>query len=272
MTFWNVFWIIVGVIGAYVLSTICRASFQEMRYLRGFGYAHRGLHSPGVPENSMAAFRAARDGGFGIELDVHLMKDGNLAVIHDHSLLRTAGVDVKIEDLTAQELENYRLEGTDEKIPLFEQVIELFAGRKEPLIVELKVDGKNYGALAETVCDMLENKNVHYCLESFDPRCVKWLKNHRGEVLRGQLAENYFKSKNCKLNFFLKFLLTHQMMNIVTQPDFVAYKFEDRNTLENLLVRKVWLAQCVTWTVRNREDYQKALKQDCIVIFEGFVP
>lgn len=40
-------------------------------------YAHRGLHSlkAGRPENSMAAFRAAVELGFGAELDVHLMRD-----------------------------------------------------------------------------------------------------------------------------------------------------------------------------------------------------
>ena len=37
----------------------------------------------------------------------------------DSSLKRTAGEDVRIEDLTAEDLENYRLEGTDEKIPLY---------------------------------------------------------------------------------------------------------------------------------------------------------
>ena len=39
-------------------------------------YAHRGLWGKGVPENSLAAFRAAAEAGFGIELDVQLSKDG----------------------------------------------------------------------------------------------------------------------------------------------------------------------------------------------------
>ena len=75
---------------------------MRLRTFQKFAYAHRGLHNEAIPENSMAAFRAALDHGYGIELDVHLLKDGNLAVIHDHSLLRTTGVEVEVEDLTAR--------------------------------------------------------------------------------------------------------------------------------------------------------------------------
>ena len=61
-------------------------------------YAHRGFHDkPKIPENSMAAFKRAMLEGFGIELDVHLTKDNQLAVIHDASLKRTCGVDFLIE-------------------------------------------------------------------------------------------------------------------------------------------------------------------------------
>ena len=46
-------------------------------------YAHRGLHGNGVPENSLAAFSAAADAGYGIELDVQLSRDGVVMVFHD---------------------------------------------------------------------------------------------------------------------------------------------------------------------------------------------
>lgn len=44
----------------------------------GVKWAHRGLHDKkrGIPENSFPAFRAAIEAGDGIELDVHLTKDG----------------------------------------------------------------------------------------------------------------------------------------------------------------------------------------------------
>ena len=102
-----------------------RRNHPGLEKLRGWSYAHRGLHGEGIPENSMAAFRRSLEHGYGIELDVHLMKDGELAVVHDSSLKRTAGADVKIEDLTKEDLEKYPLEGTEETIPLFKDVLAL---------------------------------------------------------------------------------------------------------------------------------------------------
>ena len=64
----------------------------------GRQFAHRGLHSKekNIPENSLAAFKAAVDSGFGIELDVRLDADGNLFVMHDNNALRMTGVDMLI--------------------------------------------------------------------------------------------------------------------------------------------------------------------------------
>lgn len=104
----------------FALLTMCRRGHSHWKLLRKYRYAHRGYHGKDLaPENSILAYKEAIRRGFGVELDVHLMQDGNLAVIHDASLLRTAGADVLVEDLTARELKAYRLEGTDEEIPLW---------------------------------------------------------------------------------------------------------------------------------------------------------
>ena len=139
----------------YLLSTRCRRGHPELKNLHGWKYAHRGLYGVGCPENSMAAFRKARDMGYGVELDVHLLADGNLAVIHDSQLKRMTGSEGRIEDLTTAQLRSYRLNGTEETIPEFRQVLDLYAGRA-PLIVELKVMGNNYAALCERACEMLD--------------------------------------------------------------------------------------------------------------------
>ena len=99
---------------------------QILDELLKWRYAHRGFHQkPVVPENSMAAFKRAVDEGFGIELDVHLSKDGKLIVHHDESLLRLCGKDVKICDLTSEELASYRLAGTEEPLPHLEEVLKI---------------------------------------------------------------------------------------------------------------------------------------------------
>lgn len=263
--------LIIGLILLYLLAIRCRSSNPGMKELRGWSYAHRGLHGNGIPENSMAAFRAALEGGFGVELDVHLLKDGNLAVIHDSLLNRTTGQAGLVEDLTTEDLKNYPLEGTGETIPEFMDVLTLFHG-KAPLIVELKPADGNHAALAEAACKMLETYPGVYCMESFDPRCVAWLKRNRPEIIRGQLAENFLKSRN-DLPDSLRFLLTHNLLNFLTVPDFIAYKYSHRkDTPSSFLCRKLWKAQGVSWTLRSQEEYDTAVEEGWLPIFEGFQP
>lgn len=255
----------------YIFAIRCRSGHAGFEKFQGWGYAHRGLHGNGVPENSMAAFKAALDHGYGIELDIHLLKDGNLAVIHDSLLNRTTGEPGHIEDLTTEQLKDYRLEGTEETIPEFMDVLTLYNG-KAPLIVELKPENGNHAALTEAACKMLDTYKGDYCLESFDPRCVAWLKKNRPDIIRGQLTENFVKRKN-DLPGYLKFALTHCLTNIMCTPDFVAYKFEDRNDSPSVwLCRKLWKAQAVTWTIRSQEDYDTAVKEGWLPIFEYFTP
>ena len=100
---------------------------------------------------------------------------------------------------------------------------------------------------------------------------VYWLKKNRPDVCRGQLTENHFASKGRIANW-LKFLLTHQLENFLTMPDFVAYKYCDRKTLGNFLVRRVWGIQGVTWTLKTMDEYDTAVKEGWIPIFEDFKP
>ena len=254
----------------YIGSVGGTTGHPGMNSLRGWSYAHRGLHSAGIPENSMAAFRAALDHGFGIEFDLHLLKDGNVAVIHDSLLKRTTGCDGRIEDLTTADLTNYRLEGTGETIPTFQELLDLYAG-KAPLIVELKPVAGNHAQLAQTVCGMLEAYSGPYCIESFDPRCVYWLKKNRPDIIRGQLAENFYRS-NSSLAPLLKFILTHSLSHFFTMPHFTAYKFADRKNLSTWICRRLYGVQGVSWTLRTKEEYDTAVKEGWLPIFENFIP
>lgn len=239
--------------------------------LQRYRYAHRGLHNSarGIPENSLAAFRAAVDHGYGVELDVRLTKDGRLAVIHDQSLLRTAGVDVKVSQLTANQLVRYRLEGTQERIPLLEQVLPLFEG-KAPLIVELKADGRA-GALAQAACALLDQYRVDYCIESFHPLAVRWLKRHRPDVCRGQLSEDFHKT-HTGLGPLADFAMTHLLTGILTVPDFIAYNHLHRRRPALRLARRLWGVQEVSWTLRSPQDMAACETDGCLSIFEGFTP
>lgn len=268
MIFLAIICLLISILCLYLFCLCGRNGHPVLEKLRGWNFAHRGLHDTSRPENSMSAFRAALESGCGVELDIHLMKDGNLAVIHDASLLRTAGVDVKIEELTAQQLQEYRLQGTGERIPLFSEVLSLFDG-KAPIIVELKCENGNHADLCRTACALLDNYRGAYCMESFDPRAVAWLRKHRPDICRGQLSENWM-GKALKIPAVLKWALTYHISNVYTRPDFIAYKYADRKAFGTDICRK-WLGLAgVSWTLRSREEYDTAVKEGWIPIFENF--
>ena len=255
----------------YILSVRGRTGHAGLADLQGWMYAHRGLHGDGAPENSLEAFHRAVAAGYGAELDVHLLADGELAVIHDSLLLRTTGRTGRVEDLTADQLQTCRLEGTEFTIPLLKDVLETFNG-KTPLIIELKPVGNNIGELCRKTCQLLDSYKGVYCIESFDPRCICWLRMNRPEIVRGQLTEDYFRTSQSKLPAVIKFVMKHQMLNFWTLPDFVAYRYADRNTISNFVCRKIWKLQGVTWTLKNQQELDTAVSEGWIPIFEGFKP
>ena len=257
----------------YALALQCRNGHAGWKELALFRYAHRGYHEkPHIPENSMAAFRRALQNYYGVELDVHLMADGNLAVIHDSSLKRTAGAEVEIEDLTLADLANYRLEGTEERIPLLSEVLALFEG-KTPLVIELKTARGNHAALTAAVCAMLDKYDVSYCIESFDPRCLMWLKKNRPEIVRGQLSHAFLKpGEDGGQGLVMRFVLQNLLLNFTTRPDFIAYRMAHRGALSVQLCRKIYKVREVNWTIKTKEDFDVAVKEGYLPIFEQFEP
>ena len=266
--------VIVVVFLLYLLALRCEKRRGEWDYFRKWRYAHRGYHGRELgPENSLAAFREAIRRGFGCELDVHLMKDGRLAVIHDASLLRTAGADVLVEDLTAEELKQYRLEGTEEEIPLLEEVLPLFEESGLPLVVELKAERGNHDALAAAACEVLDRFRVLYCIESFDPRCIRWLKKNRPEIVRGQLSENFLRhGDGGNMPKVLLWALGNLLTNCLAKPDFIAYRFSDRNNFCLRWCRLVYRVQEINWTIITKEEMREAESAGNLVIFQDFDP
>lgn len=257
-------------LAVYAFTVRGRRGHGALAELRKWKFAHRGLHDDVLPENSMGAFRAALENGYGIELDIHLLADGNLAVIHDSALKRTTGAEGIVEDLTTEDLGRYFLEGSNETIPTFREVLDLYEGRA-PMIVELKPVGGNHAALTARAVEMLEGWKGLYCMESFDPRCIRWLKMNRPDICRGQLSGNHFTSKD-KMSLWLKAVLTWHMENFLCLPDFIAYRFRDRKNFANFLARKLWGVQGVSWTLRTEAEYKAAVKEGWIPIFENFKP
>ena len=264
-------WTMLVLVILYLLALRGRTGHPGLQKLRGWNYAHRGLHGNGIPENSLAAFRAAVDRGYGAEFDVHLLSDGGLAVIHDSKLLRTTGREGRVEELTTNQLKDYPLEGTGETIPTFREVLAVFSG-KAPVIIELKPENGNHAALCEAACAAMEGFEGSWCMESFDPRVVRWLRKNRPDIIRGQLSENYLKKPQSKLPLPLKLALAFHLENFLCRPDFIAYDYPTRKVLSNAICRRLWGLEAVSWTVRTPEDHEIARKEGWIVIFENYTP
>ena len=240
--------------------------------LGGYRYAHRGLHdaAAGRPENSLSAFRAAAERGFGVELDVHLMADGGLAVIHDSELDRVCGKHAVIEQLRREDLRDYPLLGSGETIPLLEQALAVL-GKRVPVIVELKVRG-NAAALADVALERLEKWEGTYCVESFNPAALARLRRRWPHVIRGQLSQNFLAGDRTGLGSAADWLMTHLLVCALSRPDFVAYNWKQRDSSPLRLMKKLYGVHEVSWTVRDRETMERLEAEGATVIFEGFVP
>ena len=100
--------------------------------------AHRGRWSPGgAPENSLAAFEAACEAGYGIELDVQLSCDGEAMVFHDADLERMTGQPGRLTDHTAADLGAMRLAGAEETIPTLAETLTMI-GHRAMVLIEIK--------------------------------------------------------------------------------------------------------------------------------------
>lgn len=152
-------------------------------------YAHRGLHDikNGIPENSLAAFRLSAEAGYGTEFDIQLSRDGQVVVFHDDNLKRVCGVDARVDSLDYDELKKLRLLGTDEYIPLFTEVLDVFRGTTAPLIVELKT-GRRNDELCDKAIKILSGFDGNFCIESFNPFIVNRFRKKAPHICRGQLA------------------------------------------------------------------------------------
>ena len=234
---------------------------------RGVFYAHRGLYDNerGVPENSLAAFRAAAEKGYGVELDVQLSSDGQVVVFHDDDLDRVCGVHGDVADYTLEELRRMKLLDTEESIPLFTDVLAVLRQGAGPVIVELK-SGKRNDELCEKTRDILLSWPGTFCIESFDPRIVYWFRRNQPDFFRGQLAQPascYAASSGPRE----RRMLAECRFSFLNKPDFIAYRVGPRPARVLRMREKGILL--IAWT---SHDPGKDAKENDGVIFEYSTP
>lgn len=123
--------------------------------------AHRGF-SGLYPENTMLAFRKAVEIGVdGIELDVHLSRDGEVVIAHDETLRRVAGMNLKIADLTARELAQVELHGgelglSERGVPTLRGYLAYIRDKNTLTNIELKTGVVRYPGIEEKTMALID--------------------------------------------------------------------------------------------------------------------
>lgn len=235
-------------------------------------YAHRGLHNnqSDAPENSMLAFEKAVQRNYGIELDVQLTKDDEVVVCHDFDLKRICGKDIKIKDLTFEELQQYPIYGSSQTIPKFTDVLALVDG-KVPLIIEYKSEDTNMH-ICDRVESILQEYTGVYCVESFNPMIVFWYRKHRKETVRGILSDSYVKEGFTAFPKIGYELMHHLLLNFIIKPDFVAYNHLYYKDISRTLCHKLYRLPAVAWTIKSKQQLSNRQKDFDLFIFDSFDP
>lgn len=211
-------------------------------------FAHRGVHSV-YPENSMPAFEKSIELNLGIELDIHLTKDGQLVVFHDDNLRRMTGANEYIKLLTYDQIKQYRLSDTEYTIPLLVDVLNLVKG-KVPILIEIKTNN-DMKKLVPALKQVLDEYNGVVFVQSFNPFALRRCYKIMPEILRGQLS-SYFIGDHLKL--YKRIPIKKLFFKKFSHIDFVSYKLQN---LPNKYVNKMDVP-VLAWTVRTEDDYKKA--------------
>lgn len=221
-------------------------------------FGHRGM-SEYYPENTMLSFAKCAENPEidGIELDVHICKSGQLVIAHDSSLLRTAGLDLKIEDLTLEELS--RIDVGSFKDPKFSdcripQLGDLFCvfGKRFIYDIELK-SGKNVKKreLANKVLKLINDYGLqdNVMVSSFDPSLLAIFNRRvaKKSIPCADLFHRGNKYPKALWNGGGKFLSAAKLQ----KPHFSQVNQE--------YIEKYGDRPIITWTVNTRDDADRLL-------------
>ena len=218
------------------------------------GFAHRGLHGSGVPENSLAAFQAALDWGAGIECDVRLSGSGSAIVFHDADLKRICDVALDVERTPTALLTGQRLCGSEHYLPALWRVLEMADGRV-PLLLELKTHNGNAAQLCNAVLRDLAARTGPVGIMSFDPNVVRWFQRTAPHIRRGLVIGKDLPP------------VERWLALVTAAPQFLAVHREclDRPWVASIRKRMPAYA----WTIRTPAERAQAEVQADALIWEG---
>ncbi len=246
-----------GAVGGYLALITPRLSMRHgMAKFLGKVFAHRGIYGGDVRENSLEAFAAAIDNGYGIELDVRLSADGQPMVYHDTGLARLFGENTLIADLDSDTLCH------EYDIPTLKDALELING-SVPLIVELKCDDTDL-SVCPIAMDVLKDYEGDYAVQSFNPLALSWMKKNYPNVIRGQLSTSFALEEGMLSPKYM--VIEHLLTNCVAKPDFISYNHKYAHNLSLNLCRKLYKTPTFAWTLRSSDQWSK-----CADHFDSYI-
>jgi glycerophosphoryl diester phosphodiesterase len=217
---------------------------------------HRGARNL-WPENSLSGFRNTLQLGVdAIEFDVHLTQFGELVVIHDPTLDRTAEASGTVRELTPEARAAIRLKGTDEAIPTLQDVLTVLApAHGVDLHVEIKLDetGLPYPEIAKRVAAELARFGVdgRAHLTSFDISVLEDCRHHAPHVARLVSVNRDWAERQGGLAAFLS--------RVEDLVDIVAIHHELMDAEWTFISKRLPLERLCVWTVSDEAGIRRWL-------------
>lgn len=232
--------------------------------------AHRGFHdlSRGIVENTSSAFAGAIAGGYAIECDLQLTRDGEAVVFHDDHLERLTEGRGMVKDLTAAEMKGLAIRRSPDRVQTLGELLAQVQGQV-PLVIEIKSHWDGDQRLAARALEVLESYRGPHCLMSFDPDVVEALRRMSPGTIRGIVAERAFDSYYDALPFRTQMELRCFSHISRTRPDFVSFYFGDLPWAPVTALRAAGMP-VISWTIRSAGEAWTALRHSDQVTFEGF--
>ena len=230
----------------------------NMKQLPTIPFAHRGLHdNQGISENSLQAISWTVREGFGIEIDVRVLADGQPVLFHDEDLYRMTGASGKIEEKSWEDVRELHLLGTHNTIPHLSEALSLIDA-SVPVFIDMKSHAPTD---ALQLVKYLKAYSGWVTVISQNPEQLNTLQPHncgRGLVLD--------KEENLSDLEGWERVLWYLRKTYRYPPDIVCASLLQISSLEAFLLRLH--RPLVVWTVKNEQQRQWSLRYADNYMFE----
>ena len=235
--------------------------------------AHRGLHGEGRSENSTAAFAAAIERGYAIELDIQMSSDGEAMVFHDYELSRLTVERGPTRQRSAAELGAMTL-ADGSNVPTLTEVLKQVSGQVG-VLVEIKDQdgamGADIGPLEARVAEILNEYRGPVAVMSLNPHAIYHMQRLSPDVPRG-ITTCRFSEKDWP---FLPRKRAEELVDIPdfepTESSFISHHF---HSLDLPSVNRIRQGgdPVLSWTIKSEDDEHKARRLADNITFEGYLP